>query len=53
LKLVTGPIAPEVTEVRLTVHRATRDWHRPLYRPEQATDGWRQVFAFFGKHLAT
>ena len=27
-------------------------WHRPLYRPEQAMDGWIKVFAFFGKHLA-
>ena len=27
-------------------------WHRPLYRPEQAMDGWSKIFAFFGKHLA-
>ena len=27
-------------------------WHRPLYRPEQAMDGWNKVFAFLGKHLA-
>jgi carboxymethylenebutenolidase len=27
-------------------------WHRPLYRPEQAMDGWSKVFAFFGKHLS-
>jgi carboxymethylenebutenolidase len=27
-------------------------WHRPLYRPEQAMDGWSKVLAFFGKHLA-
>ena len=27
-------------------------WHRPLYRVEQAMDGWSKVFAFFGKHLA-
>ncbi len=26
-------------------------WHRPIYRPEQAMDGWSKVFAFFGKHL--
>lgn len=26
-------------------------WHRPLYRVEQAMDGWGKVFAFFGKHL--
>jgi dienelactone hydrolase len=26
-------------------------WHRPLYRPEQAMDGWSKIFAFFGKHL--
>lgn len=24
---------------------------RPGYRPEQAVDGWRRVFAFYGKHL--
>src|SRR5216684_2305514 len=23
-------------------------WHRPLYRPEQAMDGWSKVFTFFG-----
>jgi carboxymethylenebutenolidase len=27
-------------------------WHRPLYRPEAAMDGWAKVFGFFGKHLA-
>src|SRR5215813_7786781 len=27
-------------------------WHRPLYRPEQAMDGWSKLFAFFGKRLA-
>ncbi len=26
-------------------------WHRPLYRPEQAMDGWDKVFAFLAKHL--
>ena len=26
--------------------------HRPLYRVEQALDGWNKVFAFFGKQLA-
>ena len=25
--------------------------HRPMYRVEQAMDGWNKVFAFFGKHL--
>ncbi|NYI88789.1 carboxymethylenebutenolidase [Amycolatopsis endophytica] len=25
---------------------------RPSYRPEAATDGWRRIFDFFGKHLA-
>lgn len=24
---------------------------RPAYRPEQAVDGWKKVFAFFEKHL--
>ena len=27
-------------------------YHRPLYRVEQALDGWSKVFSFFGKHLA-
>lgn len=26
-------------------------WHRPLYRPEQAMDGWARVLDFFGRHL--
>jgi carboxymethylenebutenolidase len=27
-------------------------YDRPMYRVEQALDGWRRVFAFFEKHLA-
>jgi len=27
-------------------------WYRPSYRPEQAADGWKKVFAFFEKLLA-
>jgi carboxymethylenebutenolidase len=27
-------------------------WHRPNYRPEQAMDGWQQIWSFFGQHLA-
>ena len=27
-------------------------YHRPMYRVEQALDGWNKVFAFFSKHLA-
>jgi carboxymethylenebutenolidase len=27
-------------------------YHRPMYRVEQALDGWKKVFTFFGKHLA-
>ena len=26
-------------------------YDRPMYRIEQALDGWQKVFAFFGKHL--
>ena len=26
--------------------------HRPMYRVEQAMDGWDKIFAFYGKHLA-
>jgi len=25
---------------------------RPMYRPEAATDGWRRIFSFFGRHLS-
>ena len=27
-------------------------YNRPMYRIEQAMDGWEKVFSFFGKHLA-
>lgn len=27
-------------------------YHRPMYRVEQALDGWNKVFTFFNKHLA-
>jgi carboxymethylenebutenolidase len=26
-------------------------YHTPIYRPEQAMDGWNKVFAFFGQNL--
>ena len=26
-------------------------YHRPMYRQEQAVDGWAKVFDFFEKHL--
>ena len=26
-------------------------YDKPMYRQEQAVDGWQKVFAFFGKHL--
>ena len=28
-------------------------YHRPMYRMEQAVDGWEKVFGFFSKHLAS
>jgi len=28
------------------------NWARPSYRPEQATDGWEKVFAFYQRYLA-
>jgi len=27
-------------------------YQAPMYRPEQAMDGWGKVFGFFGEHLA-
>ena len=27
--------------------------YRDAYRPEQALDGWKKVFAFFHRYLAT
>jgi carboxymethylenebutenolidase len=28
-------------------------YHTPMYRPEQAMDGWEKVFAFFGRQLSS
>ena len=28
-------------------------YHRPMYRQEQAVDGWARVFGFLEKHLKT
>ena len=28
-------------------------YNRPMYRIEQALDGWEKVFAFFAKHLSS
>jgi carboxymethylenebutenolidase len=28
-------------------------YHWPIYRPEQAMDGWEKVYAFFGSHLSS
>jgi carboxymethylenebutenolidase len=28
-------------------------YHWPIYRPEQAMDGWEKVFTFFGSHLSS
>jgi carboxymethylenebutenolidase len=28
-------------------------YHTPMYRPEQAMDGWNKVFTFFGQHLGS
>ena len=52
-------------EAELKKHGKTYDFHRydgaghgffyydrPMYRVEQALDGWKKVFAFFEKHLA-
>jgi carboxymethylenebutenolidase len=39
-------------------HRYTDAGHaffsvnRPAYRPEAATDGWQQIFAFYGRYLS-
>jgi dienelactone hydrolase len=41
-----------ITLTSTVLATASSYWHRPLYRPEQAMDGWSKVFAFFGKHLA-
>jgi carboxymethylenebutenolidase len=27
-------------------------YHTPMYRPEQAMDGWEKVFGFFSRHLS-
>jgi carboxymethylenebutenolidase len=28
-------------------------YHTPMYRPEQAMDGWEKVFGFFSRHLGS
>ena len=28
-------------------------YNRPIYRQQQAVDGWEKIFAFLGKYLAT
>jgi len=33
-------------------HAFFNTW-RDAYRPEQALDGWKNVFAFFQRHLTT
>jgi carboxymethylenebutenolidase len=51
-------------EAELKKHGKTYEFHRydgaghgifyydrPMYRVEQALDGWKKVFAFFEKHL--
>lgn len=63
----SAPSPEEVnqTEEALKQHNKTYEFHRydgaghgffavdrPSYRPEQATDGWRKVFAFFEKYLS-
>jgi len=55
-----------VTEAELKKHNKVYEFHRydgaghgffsvnrPAYRPEQATDAWEKVFAWYGKYLAT
>ena len=52
------------TEAALKEHGKTYEFHRydgaghgffvverPAYRPEQATDGWKKVFDFYGRYL--
>ena len=54
------------TEAELRRHGKVYEFHRydgaghgffavdrPAYRPEQAVDGWKKVFAFFQRHLQT
>ncbi|MEZ4502365.1 MAG: dienelactone hydrolase family protein [Dehalococcoidia bacterium] len=56
----------DVTEAELKKHNKVYEFHRydgaghgffavnrPGYRPEQATDAWEKVFAWYGKYLAT
>jgi carboxymethylenebutenolidase len=54
------------TEAELKKHGKAYEFHRydgaghgffatdrPGYRPEQAVDGWKRVFEFYAKHLAS
>ena len=59
------PEQVDIHEAALRKHRKSYEFHRydgaghgffyyhsPMYRPEQAMDGWNRIFAFFGEHLA-
>ena len=59
------PVQVDQHEAELKKHGKNYEFHRydgaghgffyydrPMYRIEQALDGWQKVFAFFGKHLA-
>jgi carboxymethylenebutenolidase len=60
-----SPDDVNIQEAELKKHGKTHEFHRydgaghgffyydrPMYRVEQALDGWKKVYAFFEKHLA-
>ncbi len=59
------PAQVEIHEAALKEHGKDYEFHsyadaghgffyhdRPMYRVEQAMDGWQKIFAFFGRHLS-
>jgi len=60
------PADVDLTEAELKKHHKVYEFHRydgaghgffsvnrPGYRPEQATDAWEKIFAWYGQYLAT
>jgi carboxymethylenebutenolidase len=61
-----SPAQVDLHEAELKRHGKAHEFHRydgaghgffyyhwPIYRPEQAMDGWEKVFTFFGSHLSS
>jgi hypothetical protein len=48
-----GEVAGPVEAALAALAHLTQLTDRPSYRPEAAADGWRRIWVWFGRHLAT